>query len=105
MATNTRENLEERKQRLLSLDGLSLGHLNELAAIARAGAERMDTIPLCADGCGRPWTTDIVRHQRAVLRGATEAVLICDKCFKEVKVTNTASGSEVEGPQIDSGER
>ena len=97
MATNTRENLEQRKQRLLSLDGLSLGHLNELAAIARAGAERMDNIPLCADGCGRPWTDDLVRHQKATLRGAVASVLVCAQCLGAVKVDNE-TGTYFKGP-------
>ena len=78
-----RENTWARKERVISLDGQTLANINVSWLKAKAGAELMDTITPCADGCGRPWTTDIVRHQKALLRGA---ILICDVCFKAIKI-------------------
>ena len=66
----------------IAMDNITLGWLNEAALKAKHGAELMDTISLCADCGARPWTTDIVRHQKAILRGATPVVLICGECFK-----------------------
>ena len=37
-------------------------------------------IPECGE-CGKPWTTDLGRHQRAVHRGLREC--ICDSCREE----------------------
>ena len=75
-----RENKWARKERVISLDGQSLAGINSSWLKAKAGAELMDTITTCANGCGQPWTTDIVRHQKALLRGATPDVLICAPC-------------------------
>ncbi len=68
------------------MEGMALANLNIGWLKAKAGAELMDTITPCADRCGRPWTTDIVRHQKALLRGATPDVLICDTCFKAIQI-------------------
>ena len=84
--------VERRDPKIVALDGMDLGRLNVLALKAKAGAQLMDTIALCAEGCGRPWTNNLFRHQRAILRGATADVLVCDTCFKAVKVT-TESGN------------
>ena len=46
----------------------------------------MDTIAPCVD-CGGPWTDEIERHQKAILRGASPAVLVCDTCFKAMSDT------------------
>ena len=87
-----RENDWARKERVISLDGLTLASINIGWLKAKAGAELMDTITLCADGCGRPWTTDIVRHQKALLRGATPDVLICNVCFKAIQILPLEEG-------------
>ena len=63
-----------------------LAYLNTLAMKHKLGAEIMDTISLCADCGTKPWTIDLLRHQRAILRGATVDVLVCDTCWKAVKV-------------------
>ena len=81
-----RENDWARKKAIISLDGLTLAAINTNWLKVKAGAELMNTISPCADGCGRPWTTDIVRHQKALLRGATPEVLICDTCFKAIRI-------------------
>ena len=81
-----RENDWARKERVISLDGQTLASINIGWLKAKAGAELMETITFCADGCGRPWTTDLVRHQKALLRGATPDVLICDTCFKAIQI-------------------
>ncbi len=78
--------IKKRDPQTIALDGMSLASLNILALKAKAGTELMDTISTCAEGCGRPWTNDIVRHQRALLRGATPDVLVCGPCFKAVVV-------------------
>ena len=80
--------IKRRDPQLVSMDNITLGWLNELARKAKIEAEIMDNISLCADGCGRPWTDDKIRHQRAILRGATPDVLVCNACFRSVKVTN-----------------
>ena len=49
-----RENKWARKERVISLDGQSLAGINSSWLKAKAGAELMDTITTCADGCGRP---------------------------------------------------
>ena len=85
-ATTAKDNRRERQKRLISLDGLALVHLNRMAAVARASADRMDSIAICAGGCGQPWTADLIRHQRAILRGATPDVLVCDGCLGAVTV-------------------
>lgn len=84
----TTDNRRERARRLISLDGLTLASLNCMAALARADARRMDSIALCSSGCGQPWTNDLIRHQRALLKGATPDVLVCDECFGAVKLGN-----------------
>ena len=76
-----------RDPKTIALDGMDLGRLNILSLKAKAGAKLMDTIAPCAEGCGRPWTNDLFRHQRAILRGATVNVLVCATCFNAVKVT------------------
>ena len=81
-----RKNAWARKESLISMEGMALANLNIGWLKAKAGAELMDTITPCADRCGRPWTTDIVRHQKALLRGATPDVLICDTCFKAIQI-------------------
>ena len=78
--------VERRDPKTVALDGMDLGRLNVLALKAKAGAELMDNIALCVEGCGQPWTNDLIRHQRAILRGATVDVLVCDTCFRSVKV-------------------
>ena len=87
MSTTT-DNRRERKRRSISLDGMSLAHLNRMAAVARADANRMESIAPCATGCGQPWTNDLVKHQRALLRSASPDVLVCDKCLGAVAVGN-----------------
>ena len=77
---------ERRDPRIVALDGLSLAHLNILALKRKLGAEIMDNIPLCATCGAVPWTDDLIRHQRAILRKATPDILVCDTCFKGVKV-------------------
>lgn len=77
--------IKKRDPQIVALDRLSLGRLNILAAKAKLGAEIMDKIAICA-ACGAvPWTDDLIRHQRAILRGATPDVLVCDTCLKAVK--------------------
>ena len=56
----------------------------------------MNSISLCAECGAAPWTDDLIRHQRAMLRGATLDVLVCDKCLGAVKVS-TKTGHEVKG--------
>ena len=43
-----------RKERVISLDGMSLANINIGWLKAKAGAELMDTISPCAEGCGSP---------------------------------------------------
>ena len=57
----------------------------------------MNKIALCASNCGRPWTDDLIRHQRAILRGATVDVLVCDTCWKAVKVGNGSREPKLRG--------
>ena len=80
--------IKRRDPQIIAMDNLSLGYLNTLALKHKHGAEVMDNIPLCATCGAVPWTNDLLRHQKAVLRGATPDVLVCDTCFKGVKVAN-----------------
>ena len=77
--SDRRRNAEVRAARTVSLDGLAMGNLAELIIKARADADRMGKIADCAT-CGEPWTSDLVRHQRAIMRGATPDVLVCVDC-------------------------
>ena len=78
--------VKSRDPQIVALDNLSLAFLNILSLKAKAGAEIMNKIALRAANCGRPWTDDLIRHQRAILRGATVDVLVCAQCFQAVKV-------------------
>ena len=73
--------IKKRDPQIVALDRLSLGRLNILAAKAKLGAEIMDKIAICA-ACGAvPWTDDLVRHQKALLRGASLNILVCKDCW------------------------
>ena len=74
--------------RVVSLDGMSLAHLTSLGLKAKAGSKLMNSISLCAECGAAPWTDDLIRHQRAMLRGATLDVLVCNACLAAVKVNN-----------------
>ena len=80
--------VKQRDPQIIAMDNHSLAYFNTLARKAKIGAELMDTISFCADCGTKPWTTDLVRHQRAILRGATPDVLVCDACFRGTKVGN-----------------
>ena len=93
--------IKRRDPRIVALDGMSLAHLNTLALKRKLGAEIMDTIALCAADCGRPWTDDLVRHEKAILRGAVASVLVCAQCLGAVKVdvkVDNETGTYFKGP-------
>ena len=73
--------VKRQETRTISLDGITLASLSDLVLKARAGTQVMDTIALCAVCGAVPWTDDLVRHQRAILRGATLDVLVCKDCW------------------------
>lgn len=74
--------IKRRDPQIVALDGMSLAHINALALRHKLGAEIMDTISLCGSCGTKHWTNDLLRHPRAILRGATPDVLVCDTCFK-----------------------
>ena len=74
--------VKRRGPQIIAMDNLSLGYMNTLALKHKLGTEIMDTISICADCNTKPWTNDLLRHQKAILRGATPDVLVCDTCFK-----------------------
>ena len=77
-----KDNRRARKRSQSSEDGMALARINIGWLKSKAG---MDTIAPCVD-CGCPWTADLERHQRALLRGATPDVLVCDACFAAVEI-------------------
>ena len=77
-----RANRIARKRSQRSEDGQALARINTNWLKSKA---EMDTIAPCVD-CGGPWTDEIERHQRAILRGASPAVLVCDTCFKAIRI-------------------
>ena len=76
-----RKNNWARKERVISLDGQTLAGINIGWLKAKAGAELMDTIALCATCGAVPWTDDLVRHRKALLRGASLNILVCKDCW------------------------
>ena len=77
-----KDNRRARKRSQRSEDGMALARINIGWLKSKAG---MDTIAPCVD-CGGPWADEIERHQRALLRGATPDVLVCDACFAAVEI-------------------
>ena len=78
-----RANRAARKRSQRSEDGQALARIN--ITWLKKKKTGMDTIAPCVD-CGCPWTDEIERHQRAILRGASPAVLVCDACFTAVSI-------------------
>ena len=77
-----KDNRRARKRSQSSEDGMALARINIGWLKSKAG---MDMIAPCVD-CGGAWTADLERHQRALLRGATPDVLVCDACFAVVEI-------------------
>ena len=78
-----RDNRWARKKSQNSEDG---GVLNNISFDWLTSKPGMDEIALCAEGCGNLWTDDLARQQRALLRGATPDVLVCDACFAAIEI-------------------
>ena len=76
----------QNQQRLVTLNGLQ--HQFIPARMAGMGEGRVGAdIAECRE-CGRPWTTDVMRHRTSVHRGLRE--FICDDC-REVQTAAVAA--------------